>query len=42
MRVTEFYENILGLTPPWKGDAVKLNIAQRSVEVRIRAYASKT
>ena len=35
MRDTELYEGILGLTPPWKVDAVKLDTGNKSVEVKV-------
>lgn len=35
MRDTELYEGILGLTPPWKVEAVKLDTGNKSVEVKV-------
>ena len=36
MRDTELYEGILGLTPPWKVEAVKLDTESKSVEVKVK------
>jgi len=35
MRDTELYESILGLTPPWRVETVKLETANKSVEVKV-------
>jgi transposase len=35
MRDSELYEGILGLTPPWKVEAVKLDTGNKSVEVKV-------
>ncbi len=35
MRDTELYEGVLGLTPPWKVEAVKLDTGNKSVEVKV-------
>ena len=35
MRDTDFYYAILGLTPPWKVEAVKLDTGNKSVEVKV-------
>ena len=35
MRDTELYEGILGLTPPWKVEVVKLDTGKKSVEVKV-------
>lgn len=35
MKDTEFYEQVLGITEPWKVEEVKLDVVGRSVEVRI-------
>lgn len=35
MRDTEFYDGILGLTPPWKVEAVQLDTDRKSVEVKV-------
>ena len=35
MRDTELYEGILGLTPPWRVETVKLDTADKSVEVKV-------
>jgi len=35
MRDTELYDGILGLTPPWKVEAVKLDTGHKTVEVKV-------
>ena len=35
MRDTELYAGILGLTPPWKVEGVKLDTVNQSVEVKV-------
>ena len=35
MQDTELYEGILGLTPPWKVEGVKLDTGNKSVEVKV-------
>ena len=36
MKDTEFYENILGLSTPWRVEAVKLDTGNKSVEVKVK------
>jgi len=35
MRDTELYAGILGLTPPWKVEGVKLDVGNKAVEVKV-------
>jgi hypothetical protein len=37
MRDTELYRAILGLTPPWTGGSVALNVQEGQVVVRVEA-----